>query len=84
MRLIKLMRLIKASRLLKRWQTHLALDFSTQTILTALCSYLLAGHWYAARSRTPPHAPECRAPTKLVLLAFTAIAPDGTSGACSS
>ena len=37
-----------------------------------------------ARRRTPPHAPEYRAHTKLVLLAFTAIAPDGTSGACSS
>jgi hypothetical protein len=23
------------------------MDFSTQTILTAICSYLLAGHWFA-------------------------------------
>ena len=40
-----------------------------------------------ARPRTPRHAAACprsRASTKLVLLAFTAIAPDGTSGACSS
>ena len=47
MRLIKLVRLLKTSRLLKRWQTHLALDFSTQTMLSALASYLLAGHWFA-------------------------------------
>ena len=47
LRLIKLARLLKASRLLKRWETSIALDFSTQSILSSIASYLLAGHWFA-------------------------------------
>ena len=47
MRLIKLVRLLKTSRLLTRWQTSIALDNSTQTILSTLSSYLVAGHWFA-------------------------------------
>ncbi len=47
LRLIKLVRLIKSSRIIKRWQSSIALDFSTQTVLSCLFSYLLAGHWFA-------------------------------------
>ena len=48
LRLIKLVRLIKSSRILKRWQTSIALDFSTQTVISCLASYLFAGHWFAS------------------------------------
>jgi hypothetical protein len=47
LRLVKLIRLIKSSRILKRWQTSIALDFSTQTIISCTSSYLLAGHWFS-------------------------------------
>lgn len=47
LRLIKLVRLLKTSRLLKRWQSAFSLDFSTQTLIYCLVSYLVAGHWFA-------------------------------------
>ena len=47
LRLIKLVRLLKTSRILARWQTSIALDFSTQTVIYCLVSYLLCGHWFA-------------------------------------
>ena len=47
LRLVKLVRLLKTSRLLKRWQSAIALDFSTQTLLSCLITYLVAGHWFA-------------------------------------
>ena len=47
LRLVKLVRLVKTSRLLKRWETSIAIDFSTQTMLACVFSYLLAAHWFA-------------------------------------
>jgi len=47
LRLIKLVRLAKSSRILNRWQSSIALDFSTQTIIYCTSSYLLAAHWFS-------------------------------------
>ena len=47
LRLFKLVRLLKTSRLIARWQSAVALDFSTQTLLSCIVMYLCAGHWFA-------------------------------------
>ncbi|KOO22153.1 voltage-gated ion channel superfamily [Chrysochromulina tobinii] len=47
MRLVKLVRLVKASRILKRWWTSFALDFSTLTVVTCILGYLYFGHLLA-------------------------------------
>ena len=47
LRLIKLLRLSKVARIMKRWETELALDYSTIDLIKILVLVILAAHWSA-------------------------------------
>ena len=47
MRLIKVVRLIRATRLYKRWKSSISLSYGMETLLKCLTGTLLAGHWTA-------------------------------------
>ncbi len=47
LRLLKLVRLVKSSRTFERLKAFIALDYSVQTILGCLITYLVSAHWFA-------------------------------------
>jgi hypothetical protein len=46
-RLIKLVRLIRGSRVLARWRTRITVSFASLSIITLVLELLLASHWLA-------------------------------------
>ena len=47
LRLIKLVRLVRGARILKRWESKLAINYSTLTLWQCLIGLLLSAHWFA-------------------------------------
>ena len=47
MRLIKLIRLIRASRMFKRWETRMAIDYSTLSLVRCMVMVCVGAHWFA-------------------------------------
>ena len=47
LRLLKLVRLAKSSRTFERLKSYIALDYSMQTVIRCLITYLVSAHWFA-------------------------------------
>ena len=47
LRLLKLVRLLKSSRTFERLKSQVELDYSMQTIIGCMISYLVSAHWFA-------------------------------------
>eukprot|EP00908_Phaeocystis_cordata_P002695 Transcript_12939.p1 GENE.Transcript_12939~~Transcript_12939.p1 ORF type:complete len:635 (-),score=268.02 Transcript_12939:83-1987(-) len=47
LRLIKLIRLVRGARILKRWESQVAINYSTLTLVMCLVFLLMSAHWFA-------------------------------------
>jgi hypothetical protein len=65
LRLIKLARILRASRIFSRWENHISISYGTQSLIKLFIGVLLMLHWLcelpraAARERAGAWAARC-------------------------
>ena len=47
LRLVKLLRIVKASRILRRWEDHLSISFAWISLIQFLVVTIIMSHWLA-------------------------------------
>ena len=82
LRLVKLSKLLTGQRIIKRWETKVAINYSAISLLKCLVGTLLLSHWFACLWGLQASFAESKINTWLGGYDLCTLAPDGVTEVC--